>query len=323
MTVAPADDPEIPLGLAGPAEPSAPPAVATAVATPVAATSTPAATTTTDGGIVERSLNADGSLAVTITRTSPRPNGYRELTVERFHIPAGVAGTVGLSLDHGDPPSTLYMTRMEQQLLPPGTGPVVGRPPSNPPLPVPPGYAPVASDLATPPVATPTALEGSSSSSDGIGGCRACGICCAIACAVIVVAGIIRGATGSQVNHSAPHYGAPSWPRPSPPAHEWTPRPAFSPARTPSPAFSPVFTCPYWRDPVPMSSPHCQAMGDIDPCCVPDDGVPSASPSAAPAASAPTDRPASPPSPAAVAPTVKAQKLKVAEKRDNDAIEAA
>ncbi|KAK1733903.1 hypothetical protein QTG54_015430 [Skeletonema marinoi] len=61
-------------------------------------------------------------------------NGYRDVTIEYFYVPANMAGTVIMSMDStGEPPSSLYLTKMEQQVLPPGTGEVMSHAPSSAP----------------------------------------------------------------------------------------------------------------------------------------------------------------------------------------------
>src|SRR5210317_2318887 len=115
------EEPDIILG-GGDGVPSAPP-----IATAVPAT----ATFNEPNKNIERTTNADGSLSVTVTTTTIQPNGYRNVTIEYFYIPASMAGTVAMSIDStGDPPSSLYMTKMEEQVLPPGTGTVVSHAPT-------------------------------------------------------------------------------------------------------------------------------------------------------------------------------------------------
>mmetsp|Transcript_24133 Transcript_24133/g.52071 ORF Transcript_24133/g.52071 Transcript_24133/m.52071 type:complete len:363 (+) Transcript_24133:148-1236(+) len=258
MTVTFNDEPEIVLGGDDPA-PSAPPAFAsmtgdgrpptataglpTAIGTPISlptATMPPpsaAATTTTtsSGGNIERTTNSDGSLSVKITTTTPQPNGYREVKMEYFHIPADVATAVNISLDNGDPPSSLYMTKMEQQILPPGTGTVMSRPPApaNPTQ----GYT----STTQPSSGTPDYTD------HGLKHCW--GICCGVFCLVIVILFII-GAVGGSVSNSS--NTSPSRSRTPPPWHAPTPRGPYSyPATLP-----PMFRRPYTPSWTPPSQPQ-------------------------------------------------------------------
>lgn len=158
-----------------------------------------------------------------ITTTTRRPDGSRDVKIEYFHVPANAAGSVEASLDRGDPPSSLYMTKMEQQLLPPETGAALSRPPTP--------YQPSA------PPSGPYGTGGYSSSSSGGGG-AACAIFGVIGC-VLVVVGIV--VAGSQT-----HYHAPSpFPSPSPYYPPWTPYPTFRP-----------WTLPPHLFPTPTASPH-------------------------------------------------------------------
>ena len=111
---------------------------------PPVATAVPATAFASDPNKnIERTTNSDGSLMVKVTTTAPQTNGYREVTIEYFYVPANMAGTVIMAMDAtGEPPSSLYMTKMEQQVLPPGTPEVV----SHAPTPV--ASAPVASTTA-------------------------------------------------------------------------------------------------------------------------------------------------------------------------------
>mmetsp|Transcript_35544 Transcript_35544/g.81281 ORF Transcript_35544/g.81281 Transcript_35544/m.81281 type:complete len:393 (-) Transcript_35544:141-1319(-) len=138
MTVAGNDDPEINLG----AEPSAPPLAATAsaipvasalhslpVATPLGPPAPPAAAAQSSAAshgnsTIEKTANPDGSLSVKVTTTNTLPNGLREVTIEYFQIPTHMASSVSAGIDAGEPPSGLYLTKMEQQTLPPGTSQV-------------------------------------------------------------------------------------------------------------------------------------------------------------------------------------------------------
>ena len=246
MTVT--DDPEIVLGVD--ASPSAPPLpTAAAVALPSAIP-----TTTNAGGEIERFFFADGSLSVKITTTTIQPNGYRDVQIEYFHIPTDMASAIGMSLDHGDPPSQLYLTKLEQQTLPPGTGAVISSPASavhqvatnhnhNPPN----EDQPLTN-------ANATVQQEDISSSSGGGCLRVCGICCGIACFVIILLSII-GAVSTTSSHSSSsgsssyYPPSPSWPTPSPhwyspsyPTHDWNHRhPVYPTPSRPTTSSSPTY----------------------------------------------------------------------------------
>jgi len=234
MTRPAEDEPEIVLGA-----PSAPPATASLTGLPTAtAFATPAVATpvgrpiennsTTAGGKIERTSNADGSLHVKITTTTTQPNGYREVKIEYFRIPANMAGSVNMQLNAGDAPSNLYMTKMEQQTLPPGTGEVVSRPPSAYPT----------SNQAT--AGTGQAhneqavYQGGSSSDESR---KICAICVGMCCLVFIILGIV-GAANEGATRSADNW-TPNW-EPSyypPPSPYWTPYPVYTPSyyHTPRP----------------------------------------------------------------------------------------
>eukprot|EP00581_Thalassiosira_minuscula_P004240 CAMPEP_0183745388 /NCGR_PEP_ID=MMETSP0737-20130205/66216_1 /TAXON_ID=385413 /ORGANISM="Thalassiosira miniscula, Strain CCMP1093" /LENGTH=373 /DNA_ID=CAMNT_0025981051 /DNA_START=63 /DNA_END=1184 /DNA_ORIENTATION=- len=278
MTVTPNDDPEIVLGGNNREYPeaSAPPATGsatglrlpTAIATPVVATAPPPtappqqpAATTSSGGNIERTTNDDGSLAVKITNTTTQPNGYREMKIEYFFIPASMVSTVELSLDAGIPPSNLYLTKMEQQTLPPGTGPAMSRPPSAYPTP---GETTGSGPQYTQVHETP-----------GGGSCgRSCALCVGVACTVIIALAIAGGASSqTHSSHRSPSYHrytpAPYshwYPPPSPwyppPPSPWspsTPRPTYTWENptwryTPLPSRSPIVPLPPSTSPSPTSS---------------------------------------------------------------------
>ena len=159
MTIVTEDDPEISFGGEDDdllPSPSAPPVTAssmpddrssldampTAIATTAVATMVPnieaarvpsfVSRSLADGrtGNMERTTNpTDGSLSVKVTTTTHQPNGYREMTTEYFHIPSHMATTVSMAMDvAGQPPSSLYRTNVQHQILPPSSGAVVGPP---------------------------------------------------------------------------------------------------------------------------------------------------------------------------------------------------
>jgi len=226
------DDPEIVLGGiddSAPA-PSAPPTsitsplLPTAVATPVPAV---AATATSSGGDIERTTNTDGSLSIKIITKTPQPNGYREIKIEYFTVPAGMASAVSISLDNGEPPSSLYMTKMEQQILPPDTESVISVPPAAP--------------INTPAYPTPGAAAAGTAGTPNTNyeqesNNRTSQVCAGVCCVVVIVAiiGPVFRASRSA-SHSAnypspyspsyPSYSPPYSPSPWRPSNSYTPRP--------------------------------------------------------------------------------------------------
>ena len=81
-------------------------------------------------GNIKRTTNStDGSLSVKVTSTTYQPNGYREMTTEYFHIPSHMAATVSMAMDAvGEPPSSVYRTNIQHQILPPSSGAVISPP---------------------------------------------------------------------------------------------------------------------------------------------------------------------------------------------------
>ena len=224
--------------LGGDASLSAPPLpTAAAVALPFAIP-----TTTNAGGEIERFFFADGSLSVKITTTTIQPNGYRDVQIEYFHIPTDMASAIGMSLDHGDPPSQLYLTKLEQQTLPPGTGAVISSPAS------------AVHQVATnhnhnapnedQPLTNATVQQEDISSSSGGGCMRVCGICCGIACFIIILLSII-GAVSTTSSHSSssgsssyyPPSPSPHWYSPSYPTHDWNHHHPSRPTTSSSPTY--------------------------------------------------------------------------------------
>ena len=159
---------------------------ATAVATPVGAPSEN--NTTSAGGKIERTSNADGSLSAKITRTTNQPNGYREVQIEYFHIPSNMAGSVNMQLNAGEAPSNLYMTKTEQQTLPPGTGEVM----SHTPIAYPTSNQATA---GTGQAHNDQVVYRGGSSSDASRKIYA--ICCGVCCLVLIILGIV-GASNRQ-----------------------------------------------------------------------------------------------------------------------------
>eukprot|EP00986_Skeletonema_menzelii_P020432 scaffold31166_cov188-Skeletonema_menzelii.AAC.2 len=198
------DEPDIVVG----GYPSAPP-----IATAVPATA--AATFNDPNKNIERTTNADGSLVVKVTTTSRQPNGYRDVTIEYFYVPASMAGTVIMSMDAtGEPPSSLYLTKMEQQVLPPGTGEVMSHAPSAPVTAGATGATTAGGGYPAPQpyVHENTAVVGGSSC--GRGAACAIGI---VACVVIfIIVGAIAGAVNSHTNNHWPTPAPYSWNPPSP-----------------------------------------------------------------------------------------------------------
>ena len=244
MTVT--EEPEIVLGVDD-ASPSAPPLpTAAAVALPTAIP-----TTTNTGGEIERFFFADGSLSVKITTTTIQPNGFRDVRIESFHIPTDMASAVGMSLDHGDPPSQLYLTKFEQQTLPPGTGAVISSPVSA----VAASTNPTQSSGNVPNEhqhLTNATVQQEDISSRSSGGCmRACGICCGIACFIIIllsIIGAVSTSSHSSNSGSSPswHYPpSPSWPTPSPhwysPSYPTRHHPIYPTPSRPTTSSSPTY----------------------------------------------------------------------------------
>ena len=93
-------------------------------------------------GNIERTTQLDGSLSVKVTTITHQPNGYRDMTMEYFHIPSDMSGTVSMAMDvAGEPPSSLYRTNIQHQTLPPSSGEVTPIPASE--------YAPVPAPTTT------------------------------------------------------------------------------------------------------------------------------------------------------------------------------
>ena len=81
-------------------------------------------------GNIKRTTNStDASLSVKVTSTTYQPNGYHEMTTEYFHIPSHMAATVSMAMDAvGEPPSSVYRTNIQHQILPPSSGAVISPP---------------------------------------------------------------------------------------------------------------------------------------------------------------------------------------------------
>lgn len=225
------DEPDIIIGRGG--APSAPP-IATAVPATAFNINNPNKT-------IERMTNADGSLTVKATTTSRQPNDYRDITIEYFYVPANMANTVIMSMDStGEPPSSLYLTKMEQQVLPPGTGAPVSHAPSSIPQATT-VTAATAGGGATPagqPYIHENAVVGT-----GNGG-RGCAIGCGICILIVVIIGIIAAAT--RTNHT---YSPNRWPTPAP--YAWNPTPWNPPTPsfpTPYPTRVGCKDTPNWED---------------------------------------------------------------------------
>jgi len=194
------DEPDIIIG----GDPSAPPF----------ATAVPATAVAIGNKNIERTTNADGSLTVKATATSCRSNGYRDVTIEYFYVPANMAGTVIMSMNStGEPPSSLYLTKMEQQVFPPGTGEVMSHAPSSAPQTT---TAAAASASGGNPVPQPYIHEDAVERRSGYG--RGCAICCACVCIVIVAVAtaIVRGVGGSNAMYPVePEQWTPPTPNPT------------------------------------------------------------------------------------------------------------
>lgn len=68
--------------------------------------------------VVEQTPQYDGSLAVKASTTTPCPNGYRDVKIEHFLIPASAVGSVDTSPGSPPPPQE-YLSRVEYQVLSP------------------------------------------------------------------------------------------------------------------------------------------------------------------------------------------------------------
>lgn len=164
------------------------------------------------------------------------------MKIEYFHIPANMASTVTMSLDAGGSPSNLYMTKMEQQVLPPGTGAVMSRPPAYPT----PGYT--TTTTTAPPHQQQTVVLGSSENDSR----KFLGLCCGTVCLILVILGIVGGAAEESYTQSSGGYDD-YWPTPS-----WTPYPVSTPSwgyPTPTPpgrSGSPTY---WWEKTNPFSTP--------------------------------------------------------------------
>eukprot|EP00985_Skeletonema_marinoi_P011541 scaffold5490_cov148-Skeletonema_marinoi.AAC.1 len=276
------DEPDIIVGV----DPSAPP-MATAV--PVTAFNNP-------NKNIERTTNADGSIAIKATTTSRRPNGYRDVTIEYFYVPANMADTVIMSMDStGEPPSSLYLTKMEQQVLPPGTGEVMSHAPSAPQTTT--GATAAAVGGGGNPVPQPYIHEDTV-----VGGSHqgSCAVICGCVFILVVAVGVIVGVRG--INHTKnPNY----WPTPAP--YNWNPTPWYDPP-TPKPTRVGCKDTPGWVDNIGFGcdkfdwsySNMCSLPGPMGPgtrhCCACGGGstyvAPTPQPSRAPIISPPpTPRP--------------------------------
>mmetsp|Transcript_2665 Transcript_2665/g.3805 ORF Transcript_2665/g.3805 Transcript_2665/m.3805 type:complete len:412 (-) Transcript_2665:193-1428(-) len=223
--VIPSDEPDIIVG--------GDPPIATAVPASAAAFNNP-------NKNIERTTNADGSLVVKATTTTRQPNGYRNVTIEYFYVPANMVGTVIMSMDAtGEPPSSLYMTKMEQQVLPPGTGEVVSHAPATAGAAG--GVGGGGNAVPQPYTHQHTAVAGGRPSG-GRGACIGITVFLFIAIAIIGIAGAIN------VSNSSNHY---NWPTPAPyswePPSPWYPTPSWGPP-TPNPTRDGCKDTPDWVD---------------------------------------------------------------------------
>jgi len=222
------DEPDIIVG-----GPSAPP-IATAVPAGGDSSAAPMATAVPVTAFInpikkiERTTNADGSIAIKATTTSRQSNGYRDVTIEYFYVPANMADTVIMSMDStGEPPSSLYLTKMEQQVLPPGTIEVMSLAPSSSPQTTTGATAAAAAvgGGRNNPVPQPYIHEDSV-----VGGrVRRCAAVFGCVCIIIVAVGIVNGVMEMNDTQN-PIYLPPTYaPYPWPP-YQWT-SPTPTPAR--------------------------------------------------------------------------------------------
>lgn len=273
------EEPDI---ILGDGAPSAPP-IATAV---------PATATFNDPNKnIERTTNADGSLSVTVTTTTIQPNGYRNVTIEYFYIPSSMAGTVAMSIDStGDPPSSLYMTKMEEQVLPPGTGTVVSHAPTAGATAT---TATIATGTAGATTNPPPPMNATVGSSNNCG--KGCAICCAVFCIIVIIIAIAGAVTRSHTNTSF------NWPTPAP--YNWNPTPPWNPTPiwTPPTAMPTPKGCedtPNWIDPMTgwdcstvAQFGYCMSSGERRNCCACGGGSTWVEPTPSPT---PTPRPTQP-----------------------------
>ena len=68
--------------------------------------------------IIEQTLRADGSIAIKASTVTPHPNGYQDVKIEHFVVPASEAESV--AAPGMPPPSADYLTRVEYRVLSPG-----------------------------------------------------------------------------------------------------------------------------------------------------------------------------------------------------------
>ena len=184
---------------------------------PPVATAVPATAFASDPNKnIERTTNSDGSLMVKVTTTAPQTNGYREVTIEYFYVPANMAGTVIMAMDAtGEPPSSLYMTKMEQQVLPPGNSEVISHAPT--------AAAPAAVTAASGgggynPTPQTYTIESSNSGSK-----RACGICCAFVLVFIIMGSVVGAIRRNHIINNWPTPAPYSWPSPPSPWYPTNP----------------------------------------------------------------------------------------------------
>ncbi|KAL7533962.1 hypothetical protein ACHAXR_005551 [Thalassiosira sp. AJA248-18] len=70
--------------------------------------------------IIEQTLQPDGSIAIKASTMTPHPNGYRDVKIEHFIVPASDAETIVAVAPGSPPPSADYLTRVEYRVLSPG-----------------------------------------------------------------------------------------------------------------------------------------------------------------------------------------------------------
>ncbi|KAL7532091.1 hypothetical protein ACHAWF_004010 [Thalassiosira exigua] len=198
-----------------------------AVATPLlSAPGSSPRTTTSAGGVIQRTFRADGALSATIATTTGR-----EVVTEYFLVPAGAAGAASAALDRGEPPDRSYLTSVEHRQLPPERGGAgAGSGPRGP--------------------ATATGMpDRDDDDEEDNDQCKLCCQCVCVVAAVFAGVAIWRSDdwkdSSSSSSWSPP---SPSWSSPTP----WTP----SPHRSPTSRWSPPSWSPPSRPPPTRWTPH-------------------------------------------------------------------
>jgi hypothetical protein len=174
---------------------------------------------------VSRTNEPDGSLSVDVTTTTTSlPDGYREVIVEHFRIPAGQVDAARASMDGGRSPGNANLARVEVRTYPPGTSD---------------DATATATTTTTTTAGHPPPAHHPAHHVQRLGYCARCGICWGVFCLVVIlliVLGVMRtGWSSSSGGKASPGYHYPtnhSSPRPTPTLppnmHPWpTPVPSM------------------------------------------------------------------------------------------------